>query len=316
MKNIKLIKIFIGLLLGIGFISCSSDDNEISTIRPSTSLIEMEAEGGQKEIFFTNGDWSISEIINAEGNTNIQGDIYSQNGEMIQENKVLTLKEQGKIVTNWSNKGFVITREASSSLKIQLKENGTGKEFSFTLKLNYGQENKEIIVTQKKSQGYQFKSIEFSLKEEDGDSLFIKKGIKNKFDTQQSFEFSFSPYKGLDSHNKSHFESMEENAFVWLKKDSIMTKTPTSIQNNNIYFNGEKRIYSNVWAMNPSNIDQIATVTIPVGHSEFLTEIQYRKREVSYELHLINNRTEEEKIIEGKWIEITPTGEYSIEWQE
>jgi len=312
----KLTRTFIGLFLSIGFISCNSDDYEISTIQPSTNLIEMEAEGGQKEISFTNGDWNISEVINTKGNANIHGDIYSLNGEIIQENEVLALEDEGKIVADWSNKGFVITRETSSSLKIELKENSTGEEFSFALVLNSGQENFAINVTQKKSQGYQFKSIEFSLKEEDGDSLFMRKGINNEFNVQQSIQFTFSPYEGIDTHNKSHFESMEENAFVWLKNDSILTKIPTSIQINKIYFNGEERIYSNVWAINPNGFEEMETITIPAGNSAFSTEIEYRKRKVSYQLRLINNRTAEEKIIEGKWIEIAPTGEYSIEWRE
>ena len=58
------------------------------------------------------------------------------------------------------------------------------------------------------------------------------------------------------------------------------------------------------------------TITIPAGQSAFSTEIEYRKRVVSYELRLINNRTAEKKVIEGKWIESAPTGNYAIEWQD
>jgi hypothetical protein len=316
MKNRKLSRTFIGLFLAIGFISCNSDDTEMSTIQPSTNLIEMEAEGGESEISFTNGNWTIAEVRNNDGNVHIFGDIYSPNGERIQENKTLTLEDQGKIEALWNDKGFSVTRETSSSLQIKLIENSTGKEFNFSLVLNSGQEFKKINVVQKKSQGYQFKSIEFSLKEEDGDSLFIKKGIINKFNVQQSLDFTFSPYEGLDSNNTSRFESREKDAFVWLKNDSILTQIPTRIENDKIYFNGEKRIYSNVSSIHPNGLEEMKTITIPVGESSFTTEIEYRKRKVSYQLHLINNRTAEEKIIEGKWIEITPTGEYSIEWNE
>ena len=316
MKKKKFPRVFIGLFLSIVFMSCSNEDNEMSIIQPSTSLIVMEAEGGETEISFTNGDWSIAEVINKNGNVNIHGDIYLQNGEKIQENKTLVLEGQGKMVADWNDKGFVISRETSSSLKIELMENSTGEEFDFTLVLNSGQEFKKINVTQKKSKGYKFDSIEFTLKEEDGDSLFVKKGTNHKLNAAVSMEFTFSPYDGINIHNQSHFESIEKDAFIWLKNDSLLVDVPTSIYNNEIYFGGEKRLYSTIWSINPHGFEKMETITIPAGQSTFSTEIEFHLRKISYKLRLINNRTAEEKIIEGKWVEIAPTGEYSIEWQD
>jgi len=57
------------------------------------------------------------------------------------------------------------------------------------------------------------------------------------------------------------------------------------------------------------------TVAIPSGNSEFSVEIQYRKWRVSYSIYLVNNRTKEEKVINGKWVELAPTGNYSIRWK-
>lgn len=57
------------------------------------------------------------------------------------------------------------------------------------------------------------------------------------------------------------------------------------------------------------------TVTIPSGKSTFWVDIQYSERSVSYMLTLINNRTQAEKVINGKWIKIAPTGNYTINWQ-
>jgi hypothetical protein len=305
--------IFIGLFLSLGLISCSNDKDEMTSIQPSTNLIEMEAEGGETEISFTNGDWSITKVINKEGNVNIVGDLYAQNGEIIQNNKILVLKDLGKIVANWENKGFTITRETSSSLKIKLNENSTGESFNFTLVLNSGQ---EINVTQKKSQGYGFSNIKFNTNEEDTDSLFVQKGVTYKFNINEPQSFRFLPYDGLTIQNQSRFESLENDAFAWLEGDSIMIKVPTNIYNDEIYFDGEKRLYSNIWSINPHGFEEMETVAIPKGQSSFSTEIELRKRQVSYRLRLINNRTLEEKIIEGKWIEIAPTGKFSIHWQD
>lgn len=305
--------IFIGLFLSLGLISCSNDKDEMTSIQPSTNLIEMEAEGGETEISFTNGDWSITKVINKEGNVNIVGDLYAQNGEIIQNNKILVLKDLGKIVANWENKGFTITRETSSSLKIKLNENSTGESFNFTLVLNSGQ---EINVTQKKSQGYEFSNIKFNTNEEDTDSLFVQKGVTYKFNINEPQSFRFLPYDWLTIQNQSRFESLENDAFAWLEGDSVMIKVPTNIYNDEIYFDGEKRLYSNIWSINPHGFEEMETVAIPKGQSSFSTEIELRKRQVSYRLRLINNRTLEEKIIEGKWIEIAPTGKFSIHWQD
>lgn len=315
MKTMKFTLIFIGIFLAIGFMSCSNAENELSKIQPSTNFIEMNAEGGETEISFTNSDWSISEIINKDGNANIYGNIYSQNGEIIHENKALRLENQGKMVADWIDKGFVITRKIASSLKIELKENSTGVDFNFTLVLNSGQEIKKINITQKKSQGYKFDSIEFKIKEEDGDSLFVKKGDNHKFNLVASMEFTFSPYNGINIYNQSYFESIEKDAFVWLKNDPISVKVPTSLYNNEIYFGGEKRLYSTIQSINPHPFDELKKIIVPAGQSSFTTEIEFRRRKVSYELRLINNRTAEDKLIKGKWIEIAPTGKYSIKWQ-
>jgi hypothetical protein len=315
MKNSKFSKIFVGLFLSIGLASCS-DDDKISTIQPSTSLIEMEAEGGETEISFTNGDWQIAEVINHNSNYSIHGNIYSQDGEMTRENSVLFLEDQGKIEALWDIKGFIITRDTPSSLEILLKENSTGEEFGFTVVLKSGEEVKEIEVFQKKSQGYQFDNIKFRLKEEDGDSLFVKKGTTYRFDVPRSQEVAVSPYGGVDVHKHSIFLSSEKDAFVWIENDSIMVEVPTDIYNNELYFNGEQRLYGKHSSINPHGFEEMETVAIPAGQSAFYIEQEWRKRQVSYELTLINNRTGEEKIIEGRWIETAPTGGYSIHWED
>ncbi|MBI6117895.1 hypothetical protein [Salegentibacter maritimus] len=307
-------KIFIGLFLIIGLISCS--DNELSTIQPSTTLIEMEAEGGETEISFTNGNWQIAEVVNHNSDYSIFGNIYSQEGEMTKENSVLSLEDLGKIEALWDIKGFVITRNTPSLLEVILKENSSGEEFGFTLVLKSGEEVKEIEVFQKKSQGYRFNSIIYTLNEDDGDSLFVRKGTTYTFDVPESQEISISPYGGVDTHIQSHFKSPEDGAFIWLKNDSLMVEVPTDINQNEIYFNGEERLYSEYSSINPHGFEEMQKVAIPKGQSAFHIEQEWRKRQVSYRLNLTNNRTGNEKIIEGKWIETAPTGEYSINWDD
>lgn len=176
-------------------------------------------------------------------------------------------------------------------------------------------ESKKITVEQKRSQGYRFENFEYDLRENDGDSLFVIKDTGYKFDIPSPQEFSFSPYNGIEINRKTYFKSNEEDAFVWLKNDSVMVKVPYSINSAKVSTTGKKEVYTNLTTKSAHGFEQTETVTIPSGQSEFHTQIQFHRRTVSYKLYLINKRIGKEKVIEGKWVEIAPTGKYEVEWK-
>lgn len=316
LKKMKSLCLCILILLPIFFISCTSDDDRnISQIHPSASLIQMEGEGGSTEVFFTGSDWRITRINNTNGDVTISGNRYSTDDELIRENYTLSLEGLGRIEALWKNKGFVITRTPLNSLIISLNENSSGEDFNFRIDLQSGDESKTITIEQKKSQGYNFKSIEYSLKQNDGDSIFIRNGTAYKFNIPSPQEFSFSPFIGIEINRKTFFKSNEKDAFVWLKNDSIKVSVPSSMDNEKIYTDKEEEIYTNLTKKFDYISDQMETVTIPSGKSEIYTQLQFRKRTISYTLYLTNKRTREEKTIEGKWVEIAPTGKYDIKWK-
>ncbi|MDT0644920.1 hypothetical protein RM553_18930 [Zunongwangia sp. F363] len=311
----KFINLFLLLIFSLFLASCDNDEPG-SSLNISSNLIEMEGEGGTTEISVTGKEWSIAEVINLNGNINISGDTYSDDGEQLLVNRQLYLDSLGRMEALWSDKGFKITRTTATSLEIFLKENSTGEDFGFVIMVESGGEVKEITVKQKKSQGYTFEKIEFSLKENDGDSLYIKKGDNYKFTIPSAQEFSFSPFNGINVNKRYQFQSSEDDAFVWIKKDSVMVELPSAIHEQEIYFDGGKGLYTNFVVTGEHDFkDVMEIVTLPSGESEFSVEIEYRKRVISYTLYLINNRTNEEKKIEGKWIEHSPTGEYNVEWE-
>lgn len=278
-------------------------------------MIQVEGEGGSTEVSFTGGDWKITGVTNTNGYVGISGDRYSIDDELTRENYTLSLERLGRMEAFGGSKGFVITRNTPTSLNIELKENSSGEDFNFTIDLQSGNESKKITVEQKKSQGYNFKSIEYALKENDGDSLFIRNGAGYKFTIPSPQEFSFSPFNGIKINRKTFFRSNEKDAFVWLKNDSIKVRVPSSIDNANVYTTGQKEVYTELTTKSPHGFEQTDTVTIPSGESVFFTQIQFRKRTVSYTLYLTNKRTGGEKTIEGKWVEIAPTGKYDIKWK-
>jgi hypothetical protein len=273
----------------------------------------MEAEAENTQILFEGeGDWKITGIINNDGNVKINGNIFSIDRELIRENYTLSLEGLGRLESLWTTKGFVISRISPRILNIELMENSSGQDFNFTIQLQSGNETKDIVVEQKKSQGYEFKNIEYSLRENDGDSLFVKMGEKIKFDIPSPQEFSFSPFNGININRSTFFQSNEKNAFIWLE-DTLKVQVPSSIAGSTILTSGQKEFYTDLTTVFPHGFEQEETVIIRSGKSELFTIIEFRRRRVSYTLNLINNRTGEEKRIEGKWVEIAPTGEYEIQ---
>lgn len=311
----KLGRLLTMVLLFICLSSCGNDD-EISSIGPSTRLVQAEGEGGSSDISFNGEDWEITGVINNNGDSRISGNSYSINNDLILENQTLSLKGTGRMEALWRDKGFVITKNAPSSINIELKENSSGEAFSFTINLQSGNETAEIDIEQKKSEGYSFKSIAYVLKENDGDSIFMIKGTNYKFDIQSPQEFTFSPFAGIGINRRTYFESEQEDAFVWLKNDSIGVKIPSSIENGMIYTSDGNELYTDLTNVGPHEfVDQLETITLPSGQSTFYTQIEFRRRRVSYTLSLINNRTKEIKTVDGRWIEVTPTGKYEIKWK-
>lgn len=111
----------------------------------------------------------------------------------------------------------------------------------------------------------------------------------------------------------SYFESNDPIAFSWIAKDSVLVPVPQVIDENEIYLSHDKKLYGAITRTPYINEnDDMVTLEIPGNKVNFYLELEYRKRTVSYQLTLINNRTQDEKLIEGKWIETTPTGKFNI----
>ncbi|UCS91664.1 hypothetical protein KZP23_12985 [Echinicola marina] len=311
------IKYFLFSFLTVLIISCQ-EDTEMPSIAPSTDLIEMEAEGGHSVVNFPTGNWSISSIENTNGNNlRIFGDIYFSEDNEPKQNVLLELEGEGRLITNWTNKGFTINRSDSNSLEIILRENSTNKQFGFRILLTSDYSHAEITVMQKPSQGYSFKDINYAVDEGDGDSLYWKSGTTYQFNFQSQQEVEFQPIGGIDIHTSYSFDSKAPDAFVWTTSDSLRVKIPSHIQGQEIFFDTEKGLYSDHTQSRKSPYSEMReSIMVPSGYSELGKSLEMRKRTLSYTLVLTNNRTNEEKHIEGKWIEISPTGNYKVSWKE
>jgi hypothetical protein len=299
-------------LVLVCLLSCTQDQ-EAPRISPSVDLIEMEAEGGVQPIEFTTGNWIIDRVENVISDTKIFGDIYSLQNERLHENVLLGLEDEGMLEAIWLDKGFTIVRNEQDKLEIRLNENSSGEQFGFRIILTSESDERVINVSQKASQGYEFKQIDYYLEEGDGDSLYWRNGTTMNFNIQTSQEIEFTPIGGIDVNSTYNFISEVPDAFVWLETDSVQVKIPVQFQDGEIYFAQEKGLYTAYVQSGKSDFSEIKeTITVDPGYSEYRSEFEMRRRISSYSLLLINNRTKEEKTIRGKLVQIAPTGKFSI----
>lgn len=309
----KLLTISIFTLILSTLFSCSRDD--MTGINPSTTQINFEGEGGQENVSFADGNWKIAKVINQDGNQTIFGNTFSLDGILIQENKSLELDGLGSLEATSSAKGFGIKRETETSLAIYLNENFTKKVFGFVIIIESETDSWQISVNQKMSQGYEINSIKYTIESSDNDSIFVRKGESYSFDINSSVQqtFSFDPF--VNTSELSRFIGNAEGAFPWKQTDSAMVNIPTLISKDEVFTDGVVSPYSNELTQKDSRFKgQMTEVTIPQGQSKFIIELEYRKRQVSYALHVTNNRTKENKIITGKWVETAPTGNFEMAW--
>ncbi|AWW30996.1 hypothetical protein DN752_13165 [Echinicola strongylocentroti] len=273
----------------------------------------MEAEGGMQQIDFPSTDWKIDRIENVKSNTRIFGDILTLENERVNENVLLELEGEGRLDAIWPNKGFVLVRDVQSKLDVRLKENSSGERFGFRIFLTSADQSTTITVSQKASQGYEFKGLDFHVSEADGDSLYWKRGSTVKINVPYSQEIEFTPIGGIDVSTSYLFSSDAADAFVWLKSDSVKVRLPAHFQEDEVFLGEDKGIYSEYLQSELSDFSNIKErITVPSGESAFRSEYEVRRRKLSYSLLLTNNRTGEEKIIKGKLIQIAPTGKYEV----
>ncbi|WP_139785104.1 hypothetical protein [Parabacteroides sp. Marseille-P3160] len=297
-------------ILAFAWYSCNNEETDFV---PSQTIVIMEGEGGTKLITFETNDWRLTSVVNKNGGQKIFGNIFDQDGKLIKENSLLELNELGKIDASWLDKGFNITRNTPNSLQIELYENATEEEFSFAIIIeNEGQIN-EITVVQKICEGYTFEGLEYFLAENDGDTFYVTESNTYTHSISKPMEIEISPFGGINIMNTSYFVSDNYYAFVWFKEDLIEVNVPSSIVDDKIYLSNEKKIYGKIsknWDEEYGTVKE--KLLIPEGESKFHVELEWRNRQVSYKLTMKNKRTGDLKIVEGKWIETTPTGIYTI----
>ena len=306
-------KAILSILTALLFISVVSCEKVAEPeINQEAMKLEISGEGGQIAVEIGSGEWKITQIVNNEGNVRIFGDTYTPDGKIIRKNQPLELVGLGSLVTSGNRWGFQIIHETPGTINVILRENASGRPVSFRIVLQNGQEKREIKVEQSVSAGYSFDGIEYYLEKDDGDSVYLRQSVVTyEFNLAIPMEVEIMPFGGPNIVVNSHFESEDPYAFLWFEDEPLEVQVPVEINNGDILLSYHKNIYGEI-SNEPYKADTMVTVQIRAGTTKFTKDVEMRNRLVSYRLTIKNNRTGKPKEIFGKWIEISPTGEYEI----
>lgn len=104
-----------------------------------------------------------------------------------------------------------------------------------------------------------------------------------------------------------------KNIFFLFGRDLLEVKIPSHCYNGEIYFQNETGSYSNFITEKPFklSVNIEVTIDIPPGDRRFFFDIEYNWQQFSYILTFVGKSTREKKIMEGKFIRIEPTGNFS-----
>lgn len=280
--------------LVIGFIllaisSCSQDNEKAITSFTETML---EGESGVVTIPTNTADWNISCIYNPDGMP-----IYDINGAP------LHLRGLGQVSSSW----FTIKRDSPTELKVIVKENFDAGTRGLIIEFTQGDITEDVTIRQKKSEGYTFSKIEYSLENGDGVTTYDKSYVhrftlNNNTSLQQKMELK--PFQDLKT--ETVFTSDDESAFDWTSDGEVDVKVPSSIKNEEIQFDTTLQKYSKKTILTDSKrVGEKVPVDVPAYTSTMavVTGIKYCKMQATFSMTLVSRRTKAEKHITGKWIQ-------------
>ncbi|MHC5352973.1 hypothetical protein ACYSNX_02065 [Myroides sp. LJL115] len=276
MNSTKLIILFVILT---SFFSCSDDSQQSHYRISSIEDVLLQAEHSTLDVKMNQDDWVITGV-------------YSLNGQAITDGgKPLQLTGTGTLTSNW----FKITRDLSCCLQVDVFENYDQMQRGMIIKIANGTHNEKIKITQLTSEGYQFKEIEYYLKQE---STFYTtqssdKLIYNNYSPEANSVVIY-PYSG--ERQKSYFISEQQGAFNWVGEKQVVVKVPVDSSENHFYKTTPANYTSPLSEINFS-LD-----CPPLKQLKVYVDIEYSKQTYDYILTLVNNRTKEEKQIKGQWI--------------
>lgn len=256
----------------------------------------MEGDASSIEIPMTRTNWTIASISSLDG--------WS---EMTDENnRPLRLEGLGSLHFDFGD----IIRDKEDALTIHLSDNLEWGERGMIINLSTpkGIYKEQVVIRQKVCEGYQFKSIAYSLDEwsGDGEREGQPREYRVNFKNQTSYETStIFPYYNMYEYYQ--FTSEDPTSFSLLK-DEPWVEVPSGIANNELQMNGRKYVYTPTTLRHDCDLkEESFEVNTPSGkQTTVIATVGYKQFQTTYTLTLYNPRNRNEKQIKGKLMQAYP----------
>lgn len=316
MKRISILSALYLCMVALPFTSCSDpEEPEIIICLPDKALV-FESTGGTKELPIALDNWEVAVVL-SNSQTFVFGDIYDENNNLIQENSPMKLTGPGRMTSNWDYRGFTFTRTSDNKLILDIHENFYDEGFTYDLLLTSGEYSQRIPFEQKKSAGYSFEKITYTLSPGDGDSIYTARP-NNMIDiitnqTNQIIEVIQYPLFGVA---ETVIFTSEDRIKDYLGQNSVEVDIPSTVYNDKIYFDSKQVIYDYYRKELPAPFNDISeSCFFKPGKTTSTTFAEFRQTKVSYTVTYINKETQDTYEVKGKFIRVVPTGKYELTFE-
>lgn len=293
-KYNKITGYFIILIILSSVFSCIKEDNDdcYNSGDIKSRYFTLKGEGDTLMIPMDIDSWIITGLYSYNGKTEIK------NGE-----ESLSLNGLGMIEYDW----YTLIKDNESELIVQGIENISDSIRGFMLIAQNGTHKEKIFINQEITAGYDFKEIEYMIKDSDNETTYICTDgcVTASYDNNSATEtvkYIFRPY--INTKVVSHVESDDPYAFYWINNENLIEMMiPSNYDKNNLTFDGITKIYTSEETSIPSKFVALESVEdIPPMHKAIVSgQITVRKRIYTYVITLVHKKTHAEKKVYGKW---------------
>lgn len=317
MKRISILNALCLCLVALTFTSCSNENEPEIVICPIDKALVFESTGGKTELPIAFEKWEVAVVL-SNSLSSVFGNIYDENNNLIQENSPMKLTGPGRMTSNWDYKSFTVTHTSDNKLILDIHENFYDEAFTYDLLLTSGEYSQRIPFEQKKSAGYLFDKITYSLSSGDGDSIYTKqtRAMVDKYiiHSNKPVEMTVFPFYNIsDTH---FFTSDDTRKDFFLGKDSVEVNIPSNIYNDKIHFDSEPAIYNyEVKEKDCLHKELEVTRLFEPGTTKPIMFAEFRQTKVSYTATYINKETQTTYEVKGKFIRTVPTGKYELTFE-
>lgn len=302
----------LSLMVLVIFTCSCQKDNESDPSEESERDIVISGYGGSVNVDLGTGSWKIQRVRNTRANADLFGDILYPNGKTMRSNVLLKMDALGAIQTSGSDWGIKVAQLSPGIFEISMLENTRDENLHIALNLINENQSYTIRIEQQVSAGYDIQDIVYFLDQHDGDSVFMRNSLMTyTFSKLSAGTVEISPFGGANVSVNRRFVADNQSTVSPKALENLRLPIPQDIIDGEVVISEKQQKHGEIVNQTYQS-DVMDKVQVPSGNSKYATNIEERRRRISYKMSLKKKASDEVKEVFGKWIEKSPTGQYQV----